>query len=409
MDAESREHVVAEEINRGVPHGWTAKNQLTHQAFEPSGSPSTNRWIWGAFFLLVLLPLYAIATVVCVRSDLFRFKGPALSSDQFKAVWAFLAAGLATAATVLASILTRSHNIRSLAFQAESSKRRELLEAETNERLNLDTVIRCLTLICHDGVYSPKAVTASGLATLVQLGHPVVAMRALAAAFPDHAVDASTAAWLIGEVLQTNKTKGEPADLVSAKEEAANLLRAYAPDLTDRDRRGNCFWPDTVTARWPSALPRNASQNVIIALSELLLSQSKEWWSADAAEGSTYTWIVYTLDEAVKNGINDSVKRHAAATGVAILRVTTDERIVGIENSRPNSEVTERMTTVLDGRSPEDLLPQFCARTRIWAEASPRARRPTRLGMRAGCLRFLLLPGFALARAIVSRIRRGSD
>jgi hypothetical protein len=380
MDAESRDHVVAENINRVVRYGRTTKNQGATRVSGPSDRPSTNRWVWSAFFLLVLLPLYGIATVVCIRSDLFRLNGASLSNDQFKAIWAFLAAGLATAATVLASILTRSHNIRALAFQAESSKRQELLDVETNERLKLDTVVRCLSLICHDGVYSPKAVTAAGLATLVQLGHPIVAMRALAAAFQDEAVDANTAAWLIGEVLQTSKTKGGPADLVSAKEEAANLLRAYAPDLTDRARKGNCFWPDTVTARWPSGLSRNASQNVIIALGELLLSKSKEWWSADAAEGSTYTWIVYTLDEAVKSGVNDSVKRHAAAVGVTILEVTADERMIGIENSRPKSEVAERMATVLDGRSPEDLLPEFFARTRTWAEAQPDPASPSAAG-----------------------------
>jgi len=173
-------------------------------------SRPSSRWIWIAFFLLVVGPLYFIAAVVCIRSGLFQFNGAALGNAQLKAVLTFLAAALAATAAVLGSILTMSHSDRTLAFQAG-------VEAETNERLNLDTVIRCLNLICNDGNYAPKAATAAGFATLVQLGHPIIAMRALASAFPEHAVDRSTATWLIGEVLTSKVTKGTPTDLVAAR------------------------------------------------------------------------------------------------------------------------------------------------------------------------------------------------
>ena len=126
---------------------------------------------------------------------------------------------------------------------------------------------------------------------------------------------------------------------------------------------GDFSWPEPITAQWPLDLPRNASQNEIIALGELLLSRSREWWYSEI---STPTWIVATLYEAAKNGVNNSVKTHAAATGAIILEVVADDRISGVEKWYSRSEIVERMTFVLGGNTPDSMLPDFCARVRAW-------------------------------------------
>ena len=313
----------------------------------PSVGQYIGRLTWLAFFLLVVLPLYAIAVGACIRSGLFRFNGASFNNDQLKAIWTFLAAGLATGATVLGALLTKSHNDRTLAFQSESEHRQEVLAGETNDRLTLDAVTKVLNLIYMDEGYSPKGAIAGGLATLVQLGHPIVAMRVLAAVLRDTAVDYETAAWLISQVLKSQKTTGTPADLAASKEEAANLLVTYASNFTDSaSDSGVSSWPDSVTAQWPTGLSRNAGINIVKASILLLVSQSKKWWSSG---GYTYTWILYTFDEVVLRDPNSDVRLAAAILGLALLEVTDEDIISGIDDGRDKDKVAADMASVVDG------------------------------------------------------------
>jgi hypothetical protein len=137
----------------------------------PVGKGRTSRWIWVLFVFLVIIPLYGIAAVVCIRSSLFNFDQP-LTSDQIRAFWTFIGASFAAGATVLGALLTQSHNSRTFALQAESEARKSALEADANERLKLDTVVAGLNLIGHEACYSSKAVVAGGLATLVNWDIP---------------------------------------------------------------------------------------------------------------------------------------------------------------------------------------------------------------------------------------------
>ena len=292
--------------DRPTSQGSLPSNRLA----QFSTRPVSNRWVWIAFFVLVVLPIYAIAVMACIRSGLFKFTEATFNNDQLKAVWTFLAAGLTATVTVLGALLTKSHNDRTLAFQAESASRQQTLEDETAKRLNMDTVINGLNLIAHDDKYAPKAAMAGGMATLVQLGHPIVAMRALAAALQDdEAVDKDTATWLISQVLTTTNTTGTEADLQAAKEEAANLLLRHARTFTIADSdTPDYFWPEAVTTQWPTGLPLNAANNIVRALVEILLSQTKEWW---VSGDFSYSWIIFTLDEVVRN------ERHATVRGGA--------------------------------------------------------------------------------------------
>ncbi len=296
----------------------------------------SSRWGWIAFFLFLILPLYTIAGIVCFRSGLFRFNGT-LSDTQLKSVWTFLGAGLAAAATVLGGLLTKSHNDRTLALQYETQKQQEIQESEANERLKMDTVISGLKLICNNGTYSPKAAIAGGLATLVQLGHPIVAMRALAAALPEDVVDNDTATWLISEVLTTQITMGTPRDLSVAKDEASSLLYKYSSELTISSSDSAEFsWPGAVTQQWPSGLSQKAGLLLIAALAELLISQSDEWWNS---KGQTSSWILYTLDEVLRHEKDPTVKVAAAMLGKAILEASHDDYFVGINDDRDREEI----------------------------------------------------------------------
>ena len=71
----------------------------------------------------MILPIYVIATTLFVRSGLFRLHGGSLTNDQLKAVWTFLAAGLAASATILEALLTKSYNDRNLAAQNLNTER----------------------------------------------------------------------------------------------------------------------------------------------------------------------------------------------------------------------------------------------------------------------------------------------
>jgi hypothetical protein len=319
------------------------------KAATSSADRRIDRRLWAAFFLLVELPLYVIAAVVCIRSGLFRFDDKALTDEQLKSLWTFIGVGLAACATILGALLTKSHNDRTL-----------VLESDANERLKMDTVVSSLNLICNDGNYAPRAAIAGGLATLVQLGHPIIAMRALAAAVDDDgAVDMGTATWLIGQVLTATVTKGTPADLVDAKQQAASLLLtlASAKELTEPAKGfGEFNWPDAVTAQWPSGLSPNASGNLQYALIELLLSQSKEWWNGDIT--TSHAWVIATFNEAVLLG--DERADLAASLAEVLLETIDDVWILG----RLRSEIAKQLASA-DKQDLGGMLPE---RIRSWGK-----------------------------------------
>jgi hypothetical protein len=223
---------------------------------------------WVGLLLLLLLPIYVISAVFAIRSGLFDLRDRTISDSEIQAVWTLVASGIATAVTLIGLLLTRSHNQRML------------------ERTAMDTVVKGLELIVgHEGKYAPKARVAGALAALVHLGHPIIAMRTLNAAWADEAVDLDTATWLIGEVMKTGSDE--------SKNEASILLATYASRLAyDEPQRGMVSWPDTLWDQWPLNLPEEARTHNLEAILETLVSRDLEWW------GRTHGWAVILLDEA---------------------------------------------------------------------------------------------------------------
>jgi hypothetical protein len=331
--------------------------------------PTTPRWIWVAYAVLVALPVYAIAVAMCIRSGIFAADPQPLNDEQFKALWTFVAAALATSATILGALLTKSHNDRTLAIQAEAAARETAMSREVNERLKLETVVGGLQLVSADGKYSPKASIAGGVATLVQLGHPIVAIRTLAALMSEDAVDEETATWLLGQVLTTTVTKGSAADLRAAKDEAASLLSRHARKFTIPAEPGEFHWPDCVLAQWPRGTSTNGSQNLALALIGVLLSQKRSWWEADA----TWTWVIYTLDEAFINESNDDVRKMAATFAWTLLEVSDGETVAGVQDAKWSSDLKDRLRGFVDEAAYQSRVDAI----RAWGEGSDVRSTPT--------------------------------
>ena len=239
---------------------------------------------WIALSILLLLPLYVLSTAFAIRSGVLDLNRKSITADEYKAMWAFLASGLATAATIIGLLLTRSHNARTLAFQKDVENQKLVAAEETDRRLALDSVVKGLELLVADGKYAPKARIAGALGALVHLNHPVIAMRALSAAWDEEAVDNATACWLIGEVLS--------GDSDEAAREATILLRRHATKLPRTE--GTTEWPLSVRYDWPLNIPADARGRILSALAEMLLSHNKKWWRGG------YGWVINLLDEAYR-------------------------------------------------------------------------------------------------------------
>jgi hypothetical protein len=220
---------------------------------------------WLSLIVLLLIPLYAVSAALIIRSGLFNLQDRSISGEEIKALWAFIAAGLATGGTVVGLLLTRSYNDRTL------------------QQTTLDTVVKGLELLVNDdGSYAKRPKVAGALAALVHLGHPVIAMRTLSPAWEEGAVDPATASWLISEVFKT----GSP----QSQAEAAELLFRHASELTS-DEKGKFHFPDVLMTEWPQHLTSDVRGYNLLSIIKLLVSRKRDWW------GTESNWIILILDE----------------------------------------------------------------------------------------------------------------
>jgi hypothetical protein len=213
---------------------------------------------WILILLFVLLPLYGATAAFTIRSGIFDLTDRSITADEYKAFWAFLASGFATAVTLVGLMLTRAANER------------------TSNQLGLDTAVKGLELLVNsEGKYAPPAKVAGALSALVHLGHPVISMRSLAVAWEAGAADSATACWLISEVLRGGSDE--------SKLEASKLLLDHAERLTGSlEQKATFTWPDALYDEWPLKLPLEARQNNLESILRLMLSRSKKWWAKDS-------------------------------------------------------------------------------------------------------------------------------
>lgn len=264
-------------------------------------------WLsWSVALLLVALGLLMLSVVV--RSDLWRFWGEPFTADQLRAVFAFLGAALGVVATLVAALLTRANNDRTL-VQKEESEQRVLAQArEAQDRQRLDTAISVLSLIKTEEQYAGKAVTGAAITTLVVLGYPVIAMRTLQAALNEQAVDSASAAWVIDHVLGDATAHGDGRP---SREDAVGLLYDHYRVFTDDTRPGKFEWPRCAAGQWPPGLGQQGGWTLMLAMLRLLTSRPASWWTADDL---TWSWVIYTLYQITQEPGGDPHLRAEAAT-----------------------------------------------------------------------------------------------
>jgi hypothetical protein len=248
---------------------------------------------WLALAVLLIIPLYALTISFAIRSGIFDFSDRDISNEEFRGLWAFIAAGIGTAATIIGVLLTKSHNERTLAFQEDLEARKLAAQKESDTRLALETVVRGLELlVVGDGTYAPKARIAGSLATLVHLGHPAIAMRTLAVVWEEDRVDVRTACWLISEVFRTGSEV--------SRNEAAILLLQHADSLTIKAQPNYYAWPDVLVDEWLTDLPVEARLRILTAFVKVVLSQELPWWASR-------WWFFAYLDEVVQRDPDPAV------------------------------------------------------------------------------------------------------
>lgn len=237
---------------------------------------------WILFSVLVLLPLYGLAFILAARSGLFDLRRKALTSSELSATWGFVGSAIAGAVVVVGFLFTRAQAKR------------------TERRLALDTAVSGLQLVSsNDGhTYAPKAVVAGALATLVHLDYPVIAMRTLAAAWEENAVDAASATWLINEVYGS---ENEEAQL-----EAAVLLDRHATELCLQDQ-GSFLWPSEIEYIWPDNISLRARILTFRAILKVLMSKTPEWWEGGGRAG----WATALFREVMLTDPDNRIKREA--------------------------------------------------------------------------------------------------
>lgn len=217
--------------------------------------------------IFVILPLLWIGLCLTIRSGIYLPWGNTSKNtpdpNLMRMFLIFIGGGLATAVTLIASLLTYDHN------RLERERLREHSQEE-ERRLMLDLAIRDLELMS----INKQAKIAGALANMVELGHTDMALRTLEPIWHTKQVDAGTATWLIDQVLEKEEKNGNKQS--PAINEAITLLKVHAASLTD-SKRHMWGWPPHLY-HWDPELSEYAKREILMAATLLITSQSKSWW-----------------------------------------------------------------------------------------------------------------------------------
>jgi hypothetical protein len=237
------------------------------------------------------------------RAGLLDLDGD-VTTDQYKAMLAFIGTSLAGTATLVGALVTRSQNLRTVAVQQRE-----------NDRLALDTVVKSLELIAIEGTYSPPAKIAGALATMVHLGHPVIAMLTTAAVWDQQKLSPEAGCWLVGQTLERG------SDV--SKHDAASLLLRHAAELPVGSNPGELHWPEYVSTRWRSELPYQARVTLALTMGCALMSRPSKWWRGE------FTGVISLSHSILTTDPSEHLK-HVAASMIVELApdVTTDSVLV---------------------------------------------------------------------------------
>lgn len=232
-------------------------------AARATGRYLIKNWPFVALAVFIVLPLYWMAGYLAFRAGMFGFTHSTLSEDeQVKMFLTFIGGGLATAATVLGTLLTRRYRER---------------EAW---RQNCEAVNAGL-----QSLNPGKSRVAGVLTNTVELGKPEIAVRILDPAWRTDDLDAATATWIIDQVLL--KAAGKPRERPSPAtlHEVAVILAKHAQngDLTEEKQPRHFSIPDSLREAWKvdPAIPLDVQSLLLTATAHVLLSREWQWWCDD--------------------------------------------------------------------------------------------------------------------------------
>ena len=224
------------------------------------------RTVWVLASLIILLS-YGIASFIALRAGLFDFTPRPLTPTEYTALWSYAGATGTAAVTLAVATITNSQFYRS------------------ERRLGLEASVRSLELLAGSedgGGYAPKAVVAGSLASLVQLGQPVLAIRALQPAWNEDAVGLDSAIWIIGQVLLSH-------DSVAQRSAVALLV-----DITKTRLQGGyalaSSWPAPIWENWMKLKNADDETRLLTALARWIEAHPRDYW-----EGARIGYFVATL------------------------------------------------------------------------------------------------------------------
>jgi hypothetical protein len=202
--------------------------------------------------------------------------------------------------------------------------------ARSDRRLALETTVSGLKLLAtSDGTeYAPRALVAGGLATLIHLRQPVVAMRALAPSWDESKIDVRSAVWLISEVFTSSNAQ--------AQMEAAAVLDAHATKLCG-SKPGQFWWPASVEFRWLPGAPLPARLRLMHAVLGTLLSKPADWWQT----GGRLGWAVEVIHQAMDSDEDWDLRSFAADALDVLVPFVEVARLVDIQSAQGWVSVTE--------------------------------------------------------------------
>ncbi len=231
-------------------------------AARATGRYLIKNWPFVVLVVFIVLPLYWMAGYLAVRAGMFGFTRSTTSADeQVKTFLTFIGGGLATAATVFGTLLTRRYR--------EREEWRQNCEAVNAGLQSLNP--------------GPSRV-AGVLTSTVELGKPEVAVRILDPAWHTGDLDAATATWIIDQVLLKAAGKARERPSPATLHEVAVVLAKHAQngDLTEQQPR-HYFIPDSLRETWrlDPAIPLDVQSLLLTATAHVLLSREWEWWCDD--------------------------------------------------------------------------------------------------------------------------------
>jgi UPF0716 family protein affecting phage T7 exclusion len=337
--------------------------------------------LWSVLALL-LLCLVGVATVLLVRMDFFSGSKP--TDQEIKSIWAFVGVALGAVVTLIGALLTEQHNRRTVALTREAAEREKLardaqqaLDAQTQQRLSLDTVGKLLELITkEDGEYAKPARVGGAIATMIELEGGAVALRILGDLWSTGAVDTPLALWLLERVLEN------PKSTESEQIQAAYLLNLNASRLVPSPDDDNQDWRATISVLdgpWPSHLPGPVQDALGLTMINMLLARDLSYWKE---RGDAYP--VQVLMRSLQGEYAEAL----AYVRAYVLKALLDLRVLNALDAEPDEREEERIRSLSDLAAPAPWFAQLVSQFKPWAagqsvvevaqSVSPRAPIETR-------------------------------